>query len=309
MESIVSSQRMKQSSNHRSVERAQPWLGTVVSIRVAGMPAAEAQDAINAAFEEVAAIHGRMSFHDEKSEVSRLNRCAFSGPVQVHRQTLEVLQWALLFSSRSEGCFDISVGGELVDWNVLPRPSGSFRLPKGSWRDIEIGRDGGVFFHRPLWIDLGGIAKGYAVDCAIERLLSCGVSSCVVNAGGDIRVAGRQPERIALGLQTAEGTSPVVELSEASIASSDSGKGRKQSKQKSVQRYGPHVHGIRRSPVPEGRFVCVIAERCVVADSMTKVVLAEGRNSGEFLKEFGASAYLHDSSSGWEHLGSEIDVP
>jgi thiamine biosynthesis lipoprotein len=199
----------------------------------------------------------------------------------VHPYTFEVLQWALAMGARSGGCFDISVGAELVDWGLLPRPADARCRPEGSWRDIELRADGRVSFHRPLWIDLGGIAKGYAVDRAVERLRQWGAAQAVVNAGGDVRVDGQQAERIGLELEFPVNPMPVIELTDGSVASSS---------------------GHRHVPANTQRFVCVVADRCVVADALTKVVMAEGPGSAGLLREFGAAAHVHDPLEGWRHI-------
>ncbi len=285
------------------VERAQPWLGTLVSLRVKGLPFAESHRAIDSAFEEIAAVHRLMSFHEEDSDVGRLNRARAGQPVAVHPYTLDVLKCALAIAASSDSCFDISVGAELVKWRLLPRPAGaagSRRHPKGSWRDIELLPDGRVEFHRPLWVDLGGIAKGYAVDRATDRLRASGATQAVVNAGGDIRVIGRNAERIGLELEFPLDPVLVLELTNGSVASS-SGHRHRRTHQGRV--CGPHVDGVRRSPAPTDRFVCVVAERCIVADALTKVVMAEGPHSADLLRQFKASALLHDPLGGWSHFG------
>lgn len=242
-----------------------------------------------------------MSFHREDSDVSRLNRSAVHKPVAVHAHTFEVLLWAQRFSFCSNGCFDVSVAAELVDWRFLPCPASRKCDPQGSWRDIQLRSDGRVTFYRPLWIDLGGIAKGYAVDRASETLRSWGVKRSVVNAGGDIRVTGESVERIALDIGSSAASLPLLELGEGSVASST---GRRHRRWNRRGRVGPHVHGAWRSPAPTDRFVCVVAERCIVADALTKIVVAEGANSTKLLKEFNASAHLHDPQQGWQHLAA-----
>jgi thiamine biosynthesis lipoprotein len=291
---------MKSCSANPAIERAQPWLGTIVTIRVEGLPVSWAHQAISAAFEEVATIHRLMSFHEASSDISRLNREGSRRPVEVHPYTFEVLQWAMAFSTHTQGCFDVSVGAELVAWGMLPRPADAPSLPEGCWRDIELRSDGRVAFRRHLWIDLGGIAKGYAVDKAIERLRESGAVRAVVNAGGDIRVHGQQAEPIALDLEFPVNRAPVLELADGSVASSC---GYRHRHWRENRLHGPHVHGAQRSPAPTDRFACVLAERCVVADALTKVVIAEGRSSHEILRQFGASAHLHDPLQGWQHLG------
>jgi thiamine biosynthesis lipoprotein len=287
---------MRSSLQKLVTERAQPWLGTIVSIR-ADAP----QEAISAAFEEVALIHRLMSFHDAGSDVSQLNREAHERPVAVHRYTLEVLDWALRFAAISDGCFNVSIGAELVEWGILPRPEGATARPEGTWQDIQLLSDGSVSFERPIWVDLGGIAKGFAVDRAMERLLAEGAEQAVVNAGGDIRVHGLT-EPIRLSAETVTDTMPVLELTDGSVASSS---GHLQRREIQGTVCGPHVHGVRRRPAPADRFVCVLAEQCVAADALTKIVMAEGQKSAGILREFTALAYVHDPDMGWQCISGD----
>jgi thiamine biosynthesis lipoprotein len=285
------------------VERARPLLGTLVAIRVCGMPDAQAHQAVNAAFEDIALIHDRMSFHQADSDVSRLNREALHRPVAVHPDTLEVLRWSRRLAEGSRGCFDITVAAELVDWGLLPPPAGPRRPdPEGSWRDIELLADGTIRFDRPVWIDLGGIAKGYAVDRAVERLRARGVTQCCVNAGGDLRVLGPEAERVRLRLESPGNERlPVIEVENGSVASS----GGHLARHRDLDGFrGPHVHGKRRQPVGTHSFACVVADHCVVADALTKVVLAQGTRSAGLLRHYGATAHLHSARHGWRTFGT-----
>lgn len=291
-------------SNNQVTERAQPWLGTLVSIRAEGLTAAEEHAAIDAAFAGIARVHRLMSFHDPESDVSRLNREAARHAVAVHPWTYRVLEEAQRFSLASEGCFDISVAAELVDWGMLPKPVTTEERREGSWLDIELLPGNRVTFHRPLWIDLGGIAKGFAVDCATERLRDYGASRIVVNAGGDIRVEGGEVERIRLATGTSTCVSPILELANGSVASS-SGVFRQSSHRGRL--CGPHVDGSQRAPAPVDRFVSVVAERCVVADALTKIAMAKGAECAELLRHFGASAYIKEPGGEW-HCTGEMET-
>ncbi|PYM17175.1 MAG: hypothetical protein DMD81_10050 [Candidatus Rokuibacteriota bacterium] len=213
---------MRSSSLPSIVERARPLLGTYVAIRVSGVPESCAHGAIDAAFDQIALVHHRMSFHEAESDVSRLNENALRHAVQVHPRTYEVLRWAQQIAEASHGWFDVTVARHLVAWGVLPRPRSAYDPdPRASWRDIELRRDGAVRFHRPTWIDLGGIAKGYAVDRAVELLRASGVPQGCVNAGGDLRVFGPAAERVRLRTGSrVRGVVPVVDVENASIASS-----------------------------------------------------------------------------------------
>jgi thiamine biosynthesis lipoprotein len=279
---------MPSSSRVRAVERARPLLGTYVSVRVGDLPEARAHRAIDAAFEEIALVHRRMSFHDPRSDVSRLNREALYRPVAVHALTFEVLRWSRQMGERSRGCFDITVAAQLVHWGLLPPPACSHPPdPQGSWRDIELRPSGTVRFHRPVWIDLGGIAKGYAVDRAVECLRAWGVRQGCVNAGGDLRTLGPGPERIRLWWRSpSKSALPILELENGSVASSSGRDGR------------------RREPVGTGSFACVVADRCVIADALTKIVLAQGARSEDLLRRHAASAHLYRPGIGWRVLAT-----
>lgn len=273
-----------------------------MSIRVEGLAEEEAHWAIDAAFSEIATVHRLMSFHDSASDISRLNRNAARRQVEVHPWTYFVLERAQQFSQASEGCFDISVGAELVKWGMLPAPVEESGPHSGSWRDIELLPSSRVAFHRLLWIDLGGIAKGFAVDRATECLAECGASLAVVNAGGDIRVLGIEAEPIRLGAPSGDCSAPVLELADGSAAGSRSVLARRRRRDDLC---GPHVDGSHRSPVLEDRFVCVIAEQCIAADALTKVVMAKGARSATVLRQCNASAYVKDPDQDWQYIGAE----
>ena len=179
------------------MRRAQPWLGTLVGIEATGLPPAQLARAIDRAFAAVARVHALMSFHEPGSELSRLNRAAHAGPVPVSGHLRRVLRAACRLSALTDGRFDVTVAPTLVRWGYLPGSPDSTE-PTGDWRDIRLGTDGTVRFARPLLIDLGGIAKGYAVDLAIASLRRAGVPQACVNAGGDLRFYGREPRRIGV---------------------------------------------------------------------------------------------------------------
>jgi thiamine biosynthesis lipoprotein len=270
-------------------------LGTLVAIRVHDLPEPVAHRAIDVAFAEIAAIHCAMSFHAPDSDVSQLNRGAFRRPVSVHAHTFAVLRLAQRMAEETDGSFDVTTAAQLVEWRLLPPPPSDSRPdPGANWRDIELRDDGSICFHRPLWIDLGGIAKGYAVDRAIETLIANGARHCCVNAGGDLRVLGSLSERI--WLRTGARPSPLaamLELRNGSLASSGV-----------CAPDAALTDGIYRRPAGHGAFVCVVAESCAVADALTKPVLALGARCGAALGRLGATAHLLDAKGDWQRLGA-----
>jgi thiamine biosynthesis lipoprotein len=288
-----------------SVERARPLLGTFVSIKVGGLAEAEANRVIDEGFAAVARIHALMSFHEADSDISALNRDGAYKAVAVAPETYDVIRRGLDIAKASQGVFDFTVAAKLAAWGFLPRPEGAPEPdPQASWRDIELLGEQGVRFHRPLWIDLGGIAKGYAVDCAVAKVTALGAAQVCVNAGGDLRVKGPMAERVLLRTGLPGDTVPVVEIENGSLASSG---GREHLKNHDGRLVGPHLHGARRAPVGTRSFVSVVAEDCIIADALTKVALARGREAEPLLRSYGATAYLHSARHGWRVIGRQSE--
>jgi thiamine biosynthesis lipoprotein len=261
------------------------------------LPDAEALRAIEAGFAAIAEVHRLMSFHEPDSDVSRLNRAGAGSPVAVDPQTFAVLTQAQRMAEVSGGIFDITVAPDLVAWGFLPRPDAPEPDRSASWRDIELMPSNTVRLRKSLWIDLGGIAKGYAVDRAIAAMDLATDVHCSVNAGGDLRVQG-ESERILLRAPADGGQVPVVELDNASLASS-SGRGNLHTAGNG--QVGPHVNGETHRSVGMDSFVSVVAHDCLIADALTKVVLALGPSADAILKSHNATAYFHDGR--WQTLG------
>src|SRR5215468_9986751 len=176
-----------------SLRRAQALLGTFVEIDVTAASRSSAESAVEEAFSAVADVHRLMSFHEADSDLSRLNRTASSGAVLVHPWTYAVLEMALQINRHSDGAFDIAVAPALQRMGELPGVPHVSPSPANiaDVDAIELLADNQVRFRSPsVLIDLGGIAKGFAVDRAIAALQSHGVRSAMVNAGGDLAAFG-----------------------------------------------------------------------------------------------------------------------
>lgn len=276
------------------IERAQPWLGTRVAIRVRAADAIGAHRAIDAAFAEIALLHRRLSFHDPASLLSRLNREAAYRPVTVDPDTARLLRRAVAVAAWSNGAFDPTVGGRLVAAGVLPRPPGA-PAPRAdaSWRDIRVAADGVVRFRRPLWCDLGGIAKGHAVDRAVARLRALGIRSGCVDAGGDVRVFGRDERYVGLSLD--RDGQRALWLRNAAVAGSSS-----IAELCVGQRSGRVIDGRRDRTLAAGLEVAVIAPRAWLADTLTKWVLGMPRQAGA-VAAWGAQGLWRPPGEVWRY--------
>lgn len=169
------------------LKRMRPMLGTFVEI---GAQSAHAvpESAVDAAFAAAEQVQALLSFHDAKSDLSRLNQ-AGGKAVTLHPLSLRVLRLAQNMNRVSGGLFNCTVGGDLVRLGVLPDHGCGASLVCGTADDIELHGTTARLRHTVL-VTLDGIAKGYAVDCAIRALKRRGVAAGWVNAGGDLRVFG-----------------------------------------------------------------------------------------------------------------------
>jgi len=272
--------------SHSSIEirRCRPLLGTLVEIACQGSP----RD-IDCAFTAMEKVHRLMSFHDPTSDVARINRHAWHRPVKVHPWTWRVLKSAQEFSRKSDGVFDITMARQLVKWDYLPRPD--TRLCSGeSWRDIVLDDEYNIRFRRRMIVDLGGIAKGFAVDRAVRALKSNAVTAGIVNAGGDLRTFG-SPSELVYVRHPVEPTriAGAVRLRERAMATS----GIYFELRKYRGRYvGPIVDGRTSQPACELISVSVAAAECMVADAMTKIVFALREKAAGLLAQYHADALL-----------------
>jgi thiamine biosynthesis lipoprotein len=262
-----------------------------VEIDAADVDPCDAEVAVEAAFAVVAEVHRLMSFHEAASDVSRLNRSAARGAVLVHPWTYQVLEMAAEMNRRSAGAFNIGVAPRLQQSGQLPcepdaAPSAA-GVPSG--QAIELLADNHVRFACPsVMIDLGGIAKGFAVDRAIEELRSHGVRSAIVNAGGDLAAFG--PDARAIHIRDPRSPGELmcqVEVSNQALAST-------------ARRFDPFystdtadtavIEPETQMPARAVHGATVCAPSCMIADALTKVVMIAGRRAAAPLAHFRASA-------------------
>ncbi|MBS0379765.1 MAG: FAD:protein FMN transferase [Proteobacteria bacterium] len=242
-----------------------PALGTAVVIEARAPDEATAARAIEAAFAQVAHVEAVMHPYDADSDVARLNAAAPGSPVALRPATHAVLSFAQQLHRASGGAFDPCLPlrpGTLVDLDLTDRPQPAARV------------------RRPVALDLGGIAKGYAVDQAVAVLRSGGCSAGLVNAGGDLRVFGTQPQTVLL--RGGDGALAALELTEAALAVSHrSQAGAPTGHRGYYRRDGAAVSGTPHAAVEAGSAMC--------ADALTKLVLVcQEEVYGVLLREHGA---------------------
>jgi thiamine biosynthesis lipoprotein len=230
-----------------SVRRARPLLGTLVEIRLPR----EALSAIEDSFEAIERVHRLMSRQDSESDVSRINAAAAGSVIAIDPWTMAVLQRAKEIHALTDGLFH--------------------------WEQLEM-LESAVHVKQRVHLTLDGIAKGYAVDRAVDALRYAGADCGVVNAGGDLRVFGKHPEPIYVRHPCSPGKLVHIgKVTEAAVATSGA-------YFSAAKFFDPRT----RKVVKPSYGVTVIALDCTTADALTKPCLLEPNRSNVIADRFGA---------------------
>jgi len=166
-------------------------MGTVLEISLHGLESQLAARALDDLYEVAAELDGLLSVYQPDSETSRLNRTAGHGPQRVDPTVAEVLRLSIAYSDLTQGAFDVTIGPLVALWeeaaarNAMPTAAelADARSRVGSDK-IDVGSDGAVSLAREgMQINLGGIAKGHALDRMLPLLDQHGVESALLNFG------------------------------------------------------------------------------------------------------------------------------
>lgn len=182
-------------------------MGTNVTVWLWTADELGAAQAAEAVFNEMKRLDREMTSWpprqgDDKSDIFQVNEAAGDHPVKVSDETFTVMERAIDVSRRSSGIFDVTVGAFRGLWKFdddmdgsLPDPADvKKRLALVNWKDLVLDRKARTVFLRRkgMAITLGGIAKGYAVDKCVDILRKRGFASFMMQAGGDMYIAGKK---------------------------------------------------------------------------------------------------------------------
>jgi thiamine biosynthesis lipoprotein len=269
--------------------RAQPWLGTLVEITIADpLGESELHVGFNAAFLAIAQVHRLMSFHDPASDVSRINRARAGETVEVNLATHFVIRNALSLWEASCGIFDIACASKLVEWGYLPSVPETADMPVQKM--LALDESNRIRKLTAGAIDLGGIAKGYAVDAAIDALERMNIRSACVNAGGDLRVLGASPFEILIrDPRNPVLTATRIPIRHGALATSGAYFTRRTCDNESRSTL---IDGRSGAAVTRDFSVSVQAHECMTADALTKIVAATGDPHHPLLARYRAAAFI-----------------
>lgn len=297
-------------------------MGTMLSVKIRGTDKARAELAAKNALEEVRRLNGIFDSHDPESEISRLNRKAEHGlTVSVSQDMAYVLSMALKIKGLSGGCFEPGLG-EVIDlWGFSDRKS-RHEIPDsslvrailekpGDSATIEIDDDKKTIRLGPGYgaLDVGGIAKGYAVDRAVDVLYKAGIRNALVNLGGEIGVlgVGSNGKSWRVGVQHPRKISShlgVIEQVQGKFVATSGDYERFYLK--NGKRYHHILDPFTGFPANSGVMgVTVIASSCLEADAYATAVFVKGPEEGiSFLERLGVEGLVVYAPDGNSESGS-----
>jgi thiamine biosynthesis lipoprotein len=264
-------------------------MGTVIEITLIADDEEGANKAALRAFQEMKRIEQLMSPRIESGDVFRINQSSGNEWVGTSPETIQVIKRAQEISELSEGGFDITVAPLIELWRKargvkIPPSAEEVKEKLGlvNFKNIEMDRERRVFLKKKgMAIDLGGIAKGYAVDRGFELLKSLGYKNLIVNAGGDLRVGGlKNSQSWSIGIQNPrESKNFLARISVSDMAVATSG---------DYERFfiyqGKRYHHIFNPkdgfPAEGCQSVTIVTKDCITADALATAVFVLGGEKG-----------------------------
>ncbi|UCG77461.1 MAG: FAD:protein FMN transferase [Nitrospirota bacterium] len=284
-------------------------MDTIVTISVVSDSSKEASVSINKVFGEITKLSELANFYSEKSELTAVNLSAGKKPVKVSPELFEIIRLSLDIAGRTGGAFDPTMGAVTALWDfhdeVLPDDTKLNEKAKlVSYKSVVLNdKKGTVFLKKEgMKIDLGGIAKGYAADIAIDLLKGDGIESALVSVAGDIRAYGSKPDGSPwmIGIRDPRPASPTENILAAlplqEMAISTSG-----DYQRFFIREGTRYHHLlspkNGRPVKGTQSVSIISDKAVITDSMATAVFIMGPEKGlKFADKMGYLAVIVDDN-------------
>jgi thiamine biosynthesis lipoprotein len=292
-------------------------MGTVVEITVSGASEKTARAAMSEAFDAMGRVDRDFSWSNPAGELARLNSSASGRAQKVVPEMLRVLEEALEIAEASGGAFDPTIGPLARLWNfegggVVPGDEAiASAMAKVGFMNLDLDPESSEVGFRVdgMQVDLGGIAKGLAIDLAAGVLMGHGVRSAIVDAGGDLRLIGAGPGRDfwRIGVQDPRDASRMLlslDLAGVSVATSGD-------YERFFERDGVRYHHLldpaTGRPARGCRSVTVVAPTALEADACATAAFVLGPERGvRFLRSRPGVRGLVVAADGalrWSHPG------
>jgi len=274
-------------------EREEAIMGTRIAVQLWATDPDLAARAMDAVMADMHRTDELMSTYKPESQLSQVNAHAFERPVKVDPDIIDVVQQALEYSRLSDGAFDVTYAsvGYLYDYRKHVHPTDAqiaAALPSVDYRQLRVDPAANTirFLSKGMRVDLGGIAKGWAVDRGVDILRRLGIEHAMVNAGGDTRLLGdRLGKPWVVGIRDPRKDNTVVtRIPLQDEAISTSGDYERFFEENGVRYHHILVPGTGRSPHAV-RSVTIIGPTATRTDGITKPVFILGVERGmEFVR-------------------------
>ncbi|MBV1880845.1 MAG: FAD:protein FMN transferase [Pseudomonadales bacterium] len=282
-------------TNHASADwfkKTMPVMGTSVMVELWHVDSELSEAIVDEVFQEIYRIENLMSPYLPDSGLSRINQNAYSMAVKPDAELFAVIEQALLFSVKTEGAFDISFAsvGHRFNYREGKKPNAiEFEKLRSliDYRLIKLNpQNKTIRFQRSgVKLDLGGIAKGYAVDKAIELLRQWGIQYAIVTAGGDSRILGdRKGRPWIVGIKNPRADNVLISLPLENAAVSTSGDYERFFEKEGV-RYHHIINPKTGHSADSLRSVTIIGDDAMMTDALSTSVFVMGIHDGLALLE------------------------
>ena len=263
-------------------------MGTEISVHLWHENAEEGMSLVEETFTEITRIEALMSTYIEGSEISEINRSAADAPVVAGDELINLILRSLDISVLTHGAFDITYDsiGQYYDFRERRRPDAATiqeGLERIDYRLVEVDRlEGTVQFLAPgVRINLGGIAKGYAVEQAVKLLRSRGILHGIVTAGGDSRLLGdRRGQPFMVGIRDPRNEGEVVltiPLEDEAISTSGD---YERYFEEDGKRYHHIIEPMTGEPAGGIRSTTIVGPDAVLTDALSTSVFVLGVDRG-----------------------------
>lgn len=271
-------------------------MGTFANIVAVAADEKTAQTSVQAAIDRLHYVDRLMSDYDAESQLYKLNQNGFGKPMKIDADLFYVLSESVKYSELSEGAFDITIGAVVDLWRQAEKTSAiptdaqiAEAKSKVGFRNLILDADSSTaeFKVEGMRLDLGGIAKGYAIDLAMNALRENGAASGMVDVGGDIRCFGSPAKKQywRIGLQDHRKAGKmllVLKLNDIAVATSGD---YQRFALIDGERFGHIMNPQAAASAKELSSVTVIAETAIAADALATAVTVMGAERGMGLIE------------------------
>lgn len=268
---------------------------TYVTVKAFGENKGEVEKAVEEAFKEMKRIQNLMDFFNPESEVSKINQS--NQKVKISQDTAQVIKLSLLYGKKTNGAFNIAVGPLVSLWNfgeggLLPEEEELNKaLSLVDLKSITLGEEARtVQLLKPeMKIDLGGIAKGYATDKAIEILKRHRITQALVTTGSTTKVIGLKPDKKPwqVGIEHPRDTEKLIGVLSATNESISTSGDYQRYFEKDNKRYHHILNPKTGMPAKEIMSVTVVTKKsCAEADILSTAIFVMGYSKGmDFVKK------------------------